>query len=270
MKNVIFCGAGLCAALLAAGTAHADERMFTYSYEADVLPKDQLEFEHWTTLRADKDNGDFTAWDFREELEYGLTDRLTTAAYLNFTSEYVSPKDESEEEENKVEFEGISSEWKYQILNPNLDPIGIVAYLEGTYSGEEAELEEKLIISKPVDDFVFAFNTVLEQEWEFEHGETNKEQKLELTFGASYKITPEWAVGLEARNDRVFAGDIHFSDQENSSWFLGPNIHYGAPKWWATFTVFPQIWGNGEGTRHGLQLEEHERIEARLLVGYLF
>ena len=272
--RILFCS--FAAVLLFSVQADADERLFTYSYEADVLPRDQLEFEQWLTLRNGKDRGEFAAWDLREEVEYGLTDRLSSALYLNFTSIYSSPEVASQasgavlEDEHKVEFEGVSSEWKYQLLNPNLMPVGIVLYGEGRYSGEEAELEEKLIFSKPIGELTLAFNTVLEQEWKFEHGATSREQKLELTAGVSYKITPAWAVGLEARADRVFADGFHFTNQENSSWFLGPNLHYGAPKWWATFTVFPQLWGNGTGERHGLQLKEHERIEARLLAGVLF
>src|SRR6266498_4713313 len=65
-------------------TARADERLFTYVQEAEVLPKGGLEFEQWLTHRRSKANGVFARWDFREELEYGLTDRLTVAGYLNF------------------------------------------------------------------------------------------------------------------------------------------------------------------------------------------
>src|ERR1044072_9600156 len=73
----------LLASLLA---ARADERLFTYVQEAEVLPRGGLEFEQWLTHRRDKADGVFAAWDFREELEYGLTDKLSGAGYLNFTS----------------------------------------------------------------------------------------------------------------------------------------------------------------------------------------
>jgi len=54
--------------------ARADERLFTYSYEAEVLPKGGVEFEQWLTHRRGKQDGVFAAWDFREELEFGLTE----------------------------------------------------------------------------------------------------------------------------------------------------------------------------------------------------
>jgi hypothetical protein len=79
----------LCAAVLAGiaapASTYADERFFTYSYEAtSVLPKGGIEFEQWITYRGQKEVGIYARWDFREEIEYGVTDRYTTALYLNF------------------------------------------------------------------------------------------------------------------------------------------------------------------------------------------
>jgi len=60
---------------LAASTpsAVADERFFSYSYEADVLPKGKWEFEQWLTYRQGYPDGDrqFSShfWDFREEID---------------------------------------------------------------------------------------------------------------------------------------------------------------------------------------------------------
>src|SRR5205809_1972246 len=88
-------------------TARADERLFTYVQEAEVLPKGGREFEQWLTHRRDKADGVFAAWDFREELEFGLTDRLTGAGYLNFTSTHREGVS-GFADESSFEFEGIS------------------------------------------------------------------------------------------------------------------------------------------------------------------
>ncbi len=248
--------------LFVAAPAAADERLFTYSYEADVLPEDSLEFEQWITARNGRDGGDYTRWEFREELEYGITDALTSALYLNFQDTYFSPDNEEEESEREFEFSGISSEWKYQILNPNLDPVGAVIYFEGTVGSDEAELEEKIILSSNLSDsLVLAFNATLEQEWEYEHSETEEEGKLELTSGLAYKITPKLSVGLEIRNIRIYE-TLGLDNEEHVAWYLGPNIHYAAPKWWATLAVLPQI--GLEGAR---DLEDNERINVRAIVG---
>lgn len=246
--------------------SRADERFFTYSYDADVIPKGAWEFEQWITHRRGKSGETFSRWDFREEVEYGITDNLSTALYLNFRNTY---SDDGVTSGNEFEFKGLSSEWKYRLLNPNTDPIGLALYFEPTYNGTEVELEEKLILSKNFGEkWQAAFNVGLEQEWEFEHNETKRESVLEFTGGISYKLTPHWALGLEARNHRVFEG-VDYGDKIASAWFAGPALHYGSSKWWATLTVLPQLQGS-PNTSDGRELREHTKIEARLIVGINF
>ena len=246
--------------------ARADERLFTYTYEADVLPKGGMEFEQWITHRHGKDDGTFSRWDLREELEYGLTPKLTTALYLNTTSTY-SSNVKNHENRNRFEFDGISSEWKYQLLNPNEKPVGLLLYGEGRYSGTEAELEEKIVLQHNFGSkWTLALNGTVEQEWKFEDDSTQFEGAIELSGGLAYKINTHWSVGLEGRNHRVLAD---FQRQTADAWFMGPAIHYGRSAWWATLTVMPQITGHPE-TTSGLELDEHERIEARLIVGLNF
>lgn len=254
----------LAAALALTVNAAADERFFTYSHEADVLQEGKAEFEQWVTAKVGKDGGDYSRWEFREELEYGVTDKLTTAVYLNFRDTYFSPDDRAAEETQEFEFKGVSSEWKYQILNPNLDPLGLLLYGEGTYEGDAAEIEEKIVLSKNIGKFVLAFNTVFEQEFEFEHGETIKEGKLALTSGVAYRLNPNWSAGVELVNFRKY-DSFDFGDEFAKAWYVGPNVHYGADKFWATFTIMPQI--GIEGDR---DLEEFEKVNARLIAGYYF
>lgn len=257
------------ATLLALPSARADERLFGYVYEADVLPKGGREFEQWLTHRRDKADGVFAAWDLREELEFGLTDRLTTAAYLNFTSTH-SEGVTGRADEDSFEFEGISSEWKYQVLNPNTKPLGLLVYGEATYNGDEFELEEKLVLQKNLGEkWVAALNVTLEEEWAFTSSSTEEELTLELSAGIAYKINSHWSIGLEGRNHREFTPGLDFRNQEHSAWFVGPNVHYGRDNWWATLTVLPQVHGSPE-TRDGLTLEDHEKIEVRLLAGINF
>src|SRR6266487_3509741 len=218
-------------------TARADERLFTYVQEAEVLPKGGLEFEQWLTHRRSKADGVFARWDFREELEYGLTDRFTVAGYLNFRNTH-SEGVTGRTDESSFEFEGISNELKYQGLNPNTKPLGLLLYGEATYNGDEFELEEKLVLQKNfAEKWVAAFNVTLEQEWAFTSSATEEELTLELTAGLAYKIKSNWSVGIEGRNHRVFAPGFNFGNQEANAWFVGPNVHYARGPWWATLTV---------------------------------
>jgi len=257
------------AVLLTTAAMRCDERLFGYVQEAEVLPKGGREFEQWLTHRRDRADGVFAAWDIREELEYGATDRMTVAGYLNFTSTH-SEGVTGLADEDRFEFEGISTELKYLVLNPNTKALGVLLYGEATYNGDEFELEEKLVLQRNLGEkWVTAFNVTLEEEWAFTPAATDEELTLELTAGVAYKINSHWSVGIEGRNHREFTPGLDFRNQEHSAWFVGPNVHYGRDNWWATLTVLPQVHGSPE-TRNGLQLDHHEKIEVRLLVGVNF
>jgi hypothetical protein len=65
-----------------------------------------------------------------------------------------------------------------------------------------------------------------------------------------------------------------YEEFEHSAFFLGPVVSYRHEKWWATLTVLPQIYGkNYDGNpdnNKGLVLDEHERVNIRLLFGFSF
>jgi hypothetical protein len=67
-----------------AAPARADEPLFGFVYTTDLLPRDQWEVEQWLTWRAHKKVGTFNVLEIRHEVEYGLTDALQIAAYLNW------------------------------------------------------------------------------------------------------------------------------------------------------------------------------------------
>lgn len=266
---------GAAAMLAIVGGASADERFFTYNQEADVLPKGGFEFEQWITYRRGNPGGDRAydqnLWDLREEFEYGITDKLSGAMYLNFRHDEILARSSTNtsEERSKFSFKGVSLELKYQLLNPHTDPVGVALYFEPTFSGSERELEYKLIFSKNVgDNWVLASNLNFEQEWEREDGETERESVFEWTLGAAYRITPNWSVGLEGRYHAVYEGST-LNEKLGSAWFVGPNIHYATSKWWATFTILPQISGS-PSDRGSKDLVEHQRYEARLIFGLNF
>ena len=253
-------------ALLTPRIARADERLFTYSYEANVLPMGTFEFEQWVTNQNGKEDGDFSQWNFRTEIEYGVTDSYTSSLYLNWDSTRSEGVTDVEEADS-AEFKGISWENVYQLLNPNIDPVGLAVYSELTSDGLDYEIETKLLVSKPIGEFSLVANAIYEAEWEREDNQTAEEGTLEFTFGTSYKISPAWAVGIEARNKSAYPDGVNLSGQEFQTWSVGPNIHYGTPKWWATLTILPQIWGNGEGAEGNRQLVHEESLEVRLITG---
>jgi hypothetical protein len=275
-------------ALLLAGVARvrADENLFGYTYTADVLPKCKWEAEQWITERLGKESGTFAATDFRTEIEYGFTDRLQGSLYLNYNYFYVRDAQASSgplDDRNQFGVSGVSSEWKYQLLSPYKDSFGFTLYLEPGYGTiepsdgshhQEFELEGKLILEKHwlEDALVGAFNYTIEPEWEKGHGDSsfNVHLKMEGTTGLSYRIAPRWYAGLETRVQTEFE-DADLNKSQFVATFVGPVLHYGTKRWWATLTVLPQVWGwpdsRGKG---GLTLDDHERLEVRLKMGFNF
>ncbi|RME59205.1 MAG: hypothetical protein D6780_05435, partial [Candidatus Dadabacteria bacterium] len=166
----------------------ADERAFTYIYEPQTLEKGEIEFEQWITSRVGRKGKDFTRWDLREEISYGLTENLSTALYLNWSV--------TNDSDTSTDFDGISSEWKYLLFNPAEHSLGVLLYGEATSDGDNLSLEEKIVIGQYINRWTLALNATVEQEWEF-NDETEKEGEVELTGGASYKILPYLSVGVE-------------------------------------------------------------------------
>jgi hypothetical protein len=276
-----------------APSASADDSPFGYIYTTDSLPAHQWEYEQWHTLRSGKARGSYTSLDIRNEIEYGITDNLSASLYLK--SSYMNkdgvydPEDVSVNLPSGTRFaiNGTSLEFKYRLLSPYKDPIGLSLYLEpemgirDQQTGNdviERALEFRLILQKNfMDDLlVTSFNMMWEPEWEIE-GETHgRELWFELTYGAAYRVATNWHVGFELRNHREYP-NMDFSIQEHSGWFLGPSAHYANEKWWATVTVLPQIAGSPQnlgvdssgnavvdGYRH---LGQHEKFEVRAKFG---
>ncbi len=258
MKPTTWTSALAAAAILAAAAAPAaaDERKFSYSYEAKTLPRGTFEFEQWVTLRTGRPEGTFRVFAFREELEYGITDLLTTALYLNFAHEKIG-------DESEFEFESVSSEWKYKLSDPAADPIGLLAYAELGLGPDEQELELKFIANKIVQRWNFAANAIVEFEREEEEEpsgekEWERESKLALTLGASYQFRPGLAAGLEAVHETPFEGT--FKEKEDSAFYVGPVFHYAAPRFWLTLTWLHQVPGPDDG-------DTGEENQVRLILG---
>jgi hypothetical protein len=251
---------------------HANERVFTYSYEPETMPKGSMEFEQWVTLRTQrtKDVGqdNYNRWELRSEFEYGVTDNYTLSFYLNTKAtsfrDPVSKADESE-----FEFAGVSIENRYMVLNPAEHAIGLALYLEPGFSGEEAELEQRIILGQRHGDWKWALNLVHETEWEDNLHET--EGEVQGTFGITHFLGKNWAAGLELRSVSAIP---EYREWEYTALYAGPVVTYRQENWWATLTVMPQLYGkNFEGNpdnHRNLVLDEQERVNVRLIFGVSF
>ena len=267
-----------CAALLTMCAAltpglSANERLFTYSYEPETMPEGAWETEQWFTLRSGRNSTvgqkNYNRWEFRTEAEYGVTDNYTVSLYVN--ESHTSFRDPATGKTTRdLAWDGISVENRYMLLNPATHAVGLTLYLEPRYDGENAELEQKIILGQRHGDWKWALNLTHATEWENHFRE--KEGEVEISAGLTRLIGKHWALGLEARDHNELP---EYKTWENTALYLGPVVNYHQANWWATLTVMPQIWGetfhneNPDGNPH-LELEGHERWNVRLLVGFSF
>lgn len=264
--------AGVGCLALSIVTAVANERLFTYTYEPETMPKGGFEYEQWVTARMIRNDAveqeHYNRWEFREELEYGLTDDYTLSLYLNHSYEYYRDT-ASGEGVSDSRFDGISLENKYLVLNPAEHAIGLALYLEPTIWNDQAELEQKVILGQRHGDWKWALNLTHATEWENDYEQT--EGEVEASFGIARSLGPRWSVGIELRDHNELPD---YKSWENTALFLGPVVSYRRERWWAALTVTPQVYGanfqgNPDRNNH-LELEGHERWNARLIVGFNF
>ncbi|HEX9434516.1 MAG TPA: DUF6662 family protein [Burkholderiales bacterium] len=284
--------AGVCLAAPAA----AGESPFGYVYTTDTHPKGKREVEQWITRRHGQAKGDYDLWQARTEIEYGLTDRLQTALYLNYDrvnafrnrpddttgpGAFVPDGVDPDARYRRSFAESVSSEWIYRLLSPYKDPIGLALYVEPSWGPDKRELEGKLILQKNFldDRLVWAANLTAAAEKERFHGEWEHEGELELTSGVAYQFLPRWHAGLEYRHHRGYAGR-GFSAEKRvyAAKFLGPTVHYASRDWWVTATFLKQLANAkaytdaaGEDVIGGrFYGEHHERNELRVRFGLSF
>ena len=274
MKTWTMIVTGLVAAVFCLAAARADEKRFTYTYEPEVLPKGGMEFEQWITLRTQKTAGgevqqdNYNLWELREELEFGVTDNYSLSLYLNFAAE--SYRDVSQSpavDHSTFDFKGVSLENRYMVLNPANHAVGLTLYLEPRFSGDEAEIEEKIILGQRYGDWKWAFNLVHATEWT--DNLHSLEGEVEADLGIARDLGKNWSLGIECRNHNELPD---YRIWENTALFVGPAVSYRQEKWWAALSVLPQIFGanfNGNpGGNSWLELEAHERLNVRLILSF--
>jgi hypothetical protein len=258
--------------LSGAVTASATERFFTYTYEPETMPQGLFEYEQWVTALVGRTSfvgqKDYNRWEFRHEFEYGVTDNYTLSLYVNESlTNYREP--ETGHRVRDWNWDGISLENRYMVWNPADHKVGLALYLEPRLSDREAELEEKIILGQRFGDWKWALNLTHATEWSERFRE--REGEVEVSFGITRALNNHWSLGIEARDHNELPD---YRVWENTAFYLGPVLTYRAERWWATLTVMPQIVGanfaeNVDDNRH-LELEGHERLNVRFIIGVTF
>ncbi len=260
-------------ALFIFSAATAQDRNFARTYQSNVLNKGNFDLEVWSTYSFGRDDF-YSKLVQRFEFEFGVTDRLQTAFYLNYGQ--VSYFDPEGDGSVKTGTTGISfsNEWKYKISDPVANRLGSAIYGEYTVSTSEIELEAKIILDKRIGDELFAMNIVgeaeFEPEYESEKQETeyeNEENKLNIELAYMHLSKKGFGLGVEVENRNAFEK----GEWEYSALYAGPTFSYHAAKsWWLILNVMPQITDLKSSSGESLELHHNEKYDIRLLFAYVF
>jgi hypothetical protein len=288
------------AALLACSTmisAHAGEGAFGWLYTLDLQPKGKLEFEQKVDATHKQSAGSYNWVQYRSALEYGLTNDIQIAGYLNAVSisankNYINPEacndtvpctagfgvpstvSGSTDSYRTHSIDGASFEGIWRITNPVTSAVGVGVYIEPTYGVLENELETRLILqSNFLDDrLVFAVNILSELEHEkYADGVLNNSM-LDLLYGVNYRFAPKWTAGIEGRLHTDFDGTFYQSHSQTAN-FIGPVLHYAEQNWWLTAAWRHQLNGmcfnNGTADcSNGHVSDNHGRDQVIVKVGF--
>jgi hypothetical protein len=247
----------------------AQDRYFGRAYTTNVLPKGDFDIELWHTSRFGHEGQYFHAMDQRFEYEVGLGKNLQTAFYFNRFQKSISDSAGSINQSSEI---GFSNEWKWKVSKPT-SPLGVALYGELGVKGDELELETKLILDRSFGKNLFAFNTVYELEVEAERDNNENEFELEETpfeFNLAYmrNFSTSFGAGVELRDHNEIAKGLW----EHSVLFAGPTINYRGNRWFVIANYLPQLINlHKTSVAPGKKvLDEHERAEARILIGFSF
>lgn len=170
-------------AALAAPAVQATESIFADTYLVDTQPAGGHEFEQWFINKRGKASGEYNEWYLRSEVEFGITDKLQIAPYVNVRAQNVYrttadgrteadyvPEDFSYdhpfERYRKTQFDSVSAEVIYRFTSPVTDALGVALYVEPSIGPRFRELEARLLLQKNlVDDrLILAGNLGVELE----------------------------------------------------------------------------------------------------------
>ncbi len=255
----------------------AQDRQLARTYQSNSLPKGARDLEGWLTYRTGR-NYFFNELDGRLEFETGLTDRLQTSVYLNVSQASFGasldtlggiPNPSVPGLFSEINF-SVSNEWKLNLLNASVDPVGLALYAEFLVGPAQYEIENKIIMDKRWESDLLSVNLVNEYEAEKDLFESKKIRELsdevELDLAYMHLLKPDFGVGMEwVNNNEIKENNWNFSALSG-----GPTLYYSGKDNFFILNLLPQ-WANLHKTEDvptSRVLNDHEKIEFRLLWGF--
>lgn len=231
-------------------SASAGDRRYSYLYETSTMPKGDVEFEHWFTWSGYDSKDRF---DFRHEIEFGVTDHLQLGLYLaNWRYERMNGRGETA-------FKTSALEAIYNLADPHNAPIGAAIYGEVSLGDKELGIETKLLLEKNFGPVNLTYNFKLEAEWEGSQLSDLDEDLGEFGnyLGASYQFSPSLTAGVELVHEWE---SEHWQFRSEDELFLGPNLCWRKGDFSLVATALWRV----------LDVEDAPEHQIRVLAGFDF
>jgi len=209
--------------MLMAPNAIAHERQYVWNQEYQTLPQGMFEIESITTTKVpDFKKTNANKWEYKEEVEYGLTDRITLAHY-----EHWETVNRSGTDKDTTKYSGFNFEGKYRIGEAGRYWVDPLLYFEISRDPREERipltLEGKIIFSKNFGKLNIVYNQIVESET----GQKGKTEH-EFTFGCDYAISDSFRMGYESK------GQYWNPEDNRNELAMGPTVSYSHQYFWVT------------------------------------
>ncbi|HGY56350.1 MAG TPA: hypothetical protein ENK44_11635 [Caldithrix abyssi] len=192
----------------------ADRRYYIWTYQYNTISQAETELEFYqTTFLANKD-----IWEYRLEVEHGLTDRLDFSVYQIFRQ---IPGE-------SFKWDAVQFRMRYRFGEAGqyfVDPLLYVEYRQRLDASKPKKAEFRLVLAKQLDALNISFNPLYE--YFFSPGSV---QELGFDLGLSYEFHPSFMLGIEAVSRAVF-----YENEITTGTYLGPVVSVASGSWWYTF-----------------------------------
>lgn len=207
---------GLLLSFILIGNVFADRRNYVWTYQYTTMPKGMTELEFYQTTKL----SDFDSWEYRIEVEQGITDRFDFSIYQIF----------NQKEGDSFKWDAVQLRVRYRFGEVDkyfINPLIYLEYRRKLDFGEANKAEAKFILAKQINSVNISVNPVYELFFA-----PGVEHEIGLDFGLSYEVHPQFVMGIESTSRMEFENSV----TEVGS-YLGPTLSVASGRWWYTFGV---------------------------------
>ncbi len=208
--------------VIAVPSVQADRRKYAWAYQTHIIAPDATEFEFYQTGKQNSGKSD--EWEYRFEIEQGISPKFDFSVYQFFTQTEGSP----------IKWDAFQFRGRYRFGLAGEVPFDPVFYIEYKRKLEnkssQNKIETKLLVGKDFNKLNISINPVHEYLWADGYASY---QELGLDFGLSYAPTFKFSFGFESVSRQYFYSDNSLDNKFKSS--IGPTISYATGHTYYTF-----------------------------------